>query len=174
MFAEARLLITKIFYCSLSTTMQSISTTFVTPTPIYTTYPTSTPPTVSPKSKCAKRAKALSADQACSGGVDYYTDILKNGSVGKDLARMAELHSYLCSSQRCFNKYVKTYRACLIALSGPERDFSVRICTFWGILNGVVYIQNFAFETIKDSSCYAFALVSSKNVCTVMDRKSDI
>ena len=110
-------------FCTLPTTMQSTSTSASTP-------PFTLPP---PKSICAKRARALSADQACSGGANI-AEILTNQSARLDTARSSRLYSYLCSSQICFNKYVKTLRACLIDLSGGRGNGaakkSVRLCTF--------------------------------------------
>jgi len=61
-------------------------------------------------------ARALSADQACSGGVNI-AELLTNLTAATNAAYVSRLHSmHLCSSQRCFNKYVKTYRSCLFAL----------------------------------------------------------
>ena len=115
-------------YCSFPTSTQSTSTTFSTPPPII-------PPTIPPKSKCARRARALSNDQACSGGTNI-AEILTNQSAISDVARISRLHSYLCSSQRCFNRYVKTYRACVLDLSGARGNSQIResvsnACTLW-------------------------------------------
>ena len=98
--------------------MQSISTTFVTPN-------TTTPPTIPPKSRCAKRAKEFSADQACSGGANV-AEILTNQSALFDTARISRLHSYFCSNQSCFNKYVKTYSDCTIDMSAARRNASAK------------------------------------------------
>ena len=107
-----------IICCSLPTPMQPISTTVITPTPF-------TPPTIRPKSKCAKRAKALSADEACSGGTNI-AELLTNQSAILDTARISHLYSYLCSNQSCFNKYVQTYRACIIDLSGARGNATIK------------------------------------------------
>ena len=107
-----------IICCSLPTPMQSASTTVVTSTPV-------TIPTIRPKSKCAKRAKALSADQACSGGTNI-AEILTNLSAILDTVRISRLHSYLCSSQSCFNKYVQANRACSIDLSGARGNATTK------------------------------------------------
>ena len=111
-------------FCSLPTTLQSTSTS------VSTLPPFTLPP---PKSICAKRARALSNDQACSGGTNI-AELLTNQSTRLDTARSSRLYSYLCSSQSCFNKYVKTLRACLIDLSGGRGNAtakkSVRLRTF--------------------------------------------
>ena len=112
--------------CSLPTPMQPTSTPVITPTPF-------TPPTIRPKSKCARRARALSADEACSGGTNI-AEILTNQSAILDTARTSRLYSYLCSSQSCFNEYVQTYKACIIDFLGARGNATVkklvRLCTF--------------------------------------------
>ena len=108
----------KKYFFSLPMTMQSISTTFVTPTP-------TAPPTIPPKSKCAKRARALSADQACSGGTNL-GEVMANRSAIMNTARISQLHSYFCSSQRCFNKYVKTFSDCTVDLSGSRENATAK------------------------------------------------
>ena len=91
--------------CSLPTTMQT----------------TPTPPMVPPKSKCANRSRALSADQACSGGANI-GELLVNQSGRLDPAETSRLLPYICSSQKCFNKYVKAYSHCTIDLSGAREN----------------------------------------------------
>ena len=102
---------------SLSTTMQPISTTFVTPTP--------TPSTIPTKSRCAKRSRALSADQVCSGGANI-AEILTNESLSTDVSRISRLYSHLCSSQKCFKKFVRTYSDCIVDLSGVRENATAK------------------------------------------------
>ena len=94
------------------TTMQPISTTSTTPTP--TTFPP-----IPRNSKCARQSRALSADQTCSGGANV-GEILSNRSALLDTARISQLHSHFCSSQKCFKKYVTTYSACQVHLRGAD------------------------------------------------------
>ena len=105
-----------IMYSSLIISKQSFSTSFITPT-------TPTPPTIPPKSRCAKKAKDLSTDESCSGGAKV-AEILVNQSALLDTARISRLHSYFCSSQRCFNKYVNTYSVCFVAFSRARGNAS--------------------------------------------------
>ena len=86
---------------------------------------TRTPPMVPPKSKCANRSRALSADQACSGGVNI-GEILVNQNGRLDPAGTSRLLPYICSSQKCFNKYVKTCSDCTIDLSGARENVTAR------------------------------------------------
>lgn len=74
-------------------------------------------------SKCAKRARAFSAKHACSGGANIADhELLAKLSAPKrsDVAQISQLYSHFCSSQRCFNQYVKTYRSCSIDLKGTK------------------------------------------------------
>ena len=94
------------------------TTTQITATgPASSTLPTFTPPTIPPKGKCARKARKFSADQACSGGINL-ADIITNQSALSDVSITSRLLSNACSSQRCFNTYIKTYRECLIDASG--------------------------------------------------------
>ena len=81
--------------------------------------------TVPPKSKCANRSRALSADQACSGGTNI-GELMINRSAILDTARISRLHSYLCSSQKCFNKYVRTFSDCIVDVSGSRQNATAR------------------------------------------------
>ena len=111
--------------------------------------------TVPPKSKCAKRSRALSADQACSGGANI-GELLINRSAILDTARISRLHSYLCSSQKCFNKYVRTFSDCIVDVSGSRQNATARklvsfhACTLYlcSSLNTLTFNVNFGVFAI--------------------------
>ena len=79
--------------------------------------PGSLPPTLPPDSKCAIKSKAFSVDRNCSGGINVGKLLI---SAATNVSITSQLYSNACSSQSCFNTYIKTYRVCLIDVSGAR------------------------------------------------------
>ena len=164
------------------TTLQTISTTYTTP------IPTPFPP-IPRNSKCARKSRVLSADQNCSGGVNI-GELLRNRSAQLDTARISQLHSHFCSSQKCFNQYVKTYSACQVHLRGADGNATAEkvvssfaqflspyvsmltsLCTSYNPLRGPYSNGN---TEPKLSKCNLPTYIPKKWTITVADTKEQV